>query len=54
MFGTSRIAASGCDKVITQWPCLAKHINVIYKDQIFSVDVIGPNGETVPVKQIEQ
>ncbi|CAO3623491.1 unnamed protein product [Mucor hiemalis] len=54
MFGTSRIAASGCDKVVTQWPCLAKHINVIYKDQIFSVKVIGPNGETVAVKELEK
>ncbi|EPB92823.1 hypothetical protein HMPREF1544_00262 [Mucor circinelloides 1006PhL] len=53
MFGTSRIAASGADKVVTQWPCLTKHINVIYKDQIFSVQVIGPNGETVPVKTLE-
>ncbi|KAG1461924.1 hypothetical protein G6F56_005622 [Rhizopus delemar] len=54
MFGTSRIAASGVDRVVTQWPCLAKHVNVIYKDQIFSVDVIGPQGETVSVKQLEQ
>ncbi|GAA5809971.1 hypothetical protein MFLAVUS_003386 [Mucor flavus] len=53
MFGTSRIAAPDCDKVVTQWPCLAKHINVIYKDQIFDVQVIGPNGETVPVKTLE-
>ncbi|CAO3680421.1 unnamed protein product [Rhizopus stolonifer] len=54
MFGTSRIAASGVDRVVTQWPCLAKHVNVIYKDQIFSVDVIGPQRETVSVKQLEQ
>ncbi|KAI8976791.1 hypothetical protein BDB01DRAFT_844408 [Pilobolus umbonatus] len=53
MFGTSRIAATGVDRVVRQWPCLQKHINVIYKDQVFSVDVIGPHGETVPVKQIE-
>ncbi|KAI7890266.1 acyltransferase ChoActase/COT/CPT [Mucor mucedo] len=54
MFGTSRIAAPECDKVVTQWPCLNKHINVIYKDQIFSVQVIGPNGETVPIKTLEE
>lgn len=53
MFGTSRIAATDCDKVVTQWPCSTKHINVIYKDQIFSVQVIGPNGETVPIKTLE-
>jgi carnitine O-acetyltransferase len=54
MFGTTRIAASGRDRVVTQWPCLAKHINVIYKDQIFTVPVIGPNGETVPVGQLKR
>ncbi|KAG1052324.1 hypothetical protein G6F43_005523 [Rhizopus delemar] len=53
MFGTSRIAASGCDRVVSQWPCLARHISVIYKDQVFSVQVIGAHGETVSVKQIE-
>ncbi|KAI9269944.1 acyltransferase ChoActase/COT/CPT [Sporodiniella umbellata] len=52
MFGTSRIAASGSDRIITQWPCLAKHINVIYQDQIYSVDVIGPHGEVVSTRQI--
>ena len=54
MFGTSRIAASSCDRVVTQWPCLAKHINVIYKDQIFSVQVIGAHNEVVPVKELEK
>lgn len=54
MFGTSRIAASGCDRVVSQWSCLARHITVIYKDQVFSVQVIGAHGETVSVKQIEQ
>lgn len=54
MFGVSRIAASGSDRVVTQWPCKAKHINVIYKDQIFSVQVIGNHGETVPVHQLER
>ncbi|RCH98378.1 hypothetical protein CU098_007392 [Rhizopus stolonifer] len=53
MFGTSRIASSGCDRVVTQWPCLSKHINVIYKDQIFSVQVIGPHGEVVPIKELK-
>lgn len=54
MFGTSRIAAPGSDRVVTQWPCLAKHINVIYKDQIFSVQVIGTNDESVPVSALKE
>ncbi|KAI9485449.1 MAG: acyltransferase ChoActase/COT/CPT [Benjaminiella poitrasii] len=53
MFGTSRIAAApGSDRVMRQWPCLANHVNVIYQDQIFSVDVIGEHGETVPIEQL--
>ncbi|KAI8074138.1 acyltransferase ChoActase/COT/CPT [Gongronella butleri] len=58
VFSTTRIAASPADKVVSQCPATAKHITVMYKDQIFSVDVIGPHGQVVPVatiaKQLQQ
>ncbi|KAI9319380.1 acyltransferase ChoActase/COT/CPT [Dichotomocladium elegans] len=44
MFGTSRIAASPRDKVISTWPATAKHITVIYKDQFFSLPVFDAKG----------
>ncbi|KAL0082275.1 acyltransferase ChoActase/COT/CPT [Phycomyces blakesleeanus] len=53
MFGTSRIAANPRDTIVTSCPATAKHITVIYKDQIFAVPVLGPNGETVPLKTLE-
>ncbi|KAI9340621.1 acyltransferase ChoActase/COT/CPT [Pilaira anomala] len=54
LFGTSRIATSGCDRISSQWPCLSKHINVMYKNQIFNVQVIGNHGETCSVNALER
>ncbi|KAG0184691.1 Carnitine O-acetyltransferase mitochondrial [Apophysomyces sp. BC1034] len=53
LFGTSRIAAEPRDEIVTTWPATAKHITVVYKDQFFSVPVIGAYGETPSVKSIE-
>ncbi|CAG8696832.1 16599_t:CDS:2 [Dentiscutata erythropus] len=41
LFSTARIADSPFDRVITTWPKTAKHIIVIFKDQIFKVQVLG-------------
>ncbi|CAG8473692.1 1634_t:CDS:10, partial [Dentiscutata heterogama] len=38
---TARIADSPFDRVITTWPKTAKHIIVIFKDQIFKVQVLA-------------
>jgi carnitine O-acetyltransferase len=54
VFSTSRIAASPADKVVSHYPATAKHITVIYKNQLFSVDVIGSQGEPVSVDAIEK
>ncbi|KAI8968023.1 acyltransferase ChoActase/COT/CPT [Mycotypha africana] len=53
MFGTTRIADPYIDTVSSQWPCLAKHITVIYKDQIFSVQVINSIGQSLPLNVLE-
>ncbi|KAI7860304.1 acyltransferase ChoActase/COT/CPT [Circinella umbellata] len=50
LFGVSRIAANPRDKIITNWPATAKHITVIYKDQIFSVPVFDAEGEILSNK----
>ncbi|CAO3587723.1 unnamed protein product [Absidia cylindrospora] len=54
VFSTTRIAASPADKVISHYPATAKHITAIYKNQLFSVDVIGAQGETVSIEGIEK
>ncbi|ORX62761.1 acyltransferase ChoActase/COT/CPT [Hesseltinella vesiculosa] len=53
VFSTTRIAATPADKVISHYPATAKHITVIYKDQLFSVDVIGPQGQVVPLSTLQ-
>ncbi|KAG5463001.1 MAG: hypothetical protein BJ554DRAFT_2457 [Olpidium bornovanus] len=53
-FGTSRIADSPADHISSQYPCLARHIVVFYKDQIYKVDVLGEKGQRVSVAGIER
>ncbi|CAG8758327.1 29955_t:CDS:2, partial [Racocetra persica] len=53
-FGAARIADFPSDRIITTWPATAKHIIVIFKDQIFKVHVLGANGERVPIKEIKR
>jgi carnitine O-acetyltransferase len=53
-FGTTRIADSPADRIITTWPATAKHILVIFRDQLFKVQVLGDGGGRVPLKAIEQ
>jgi len=51
-FGASRIADEPRDRIVTTWPATAKHATVIYKDQIFSVPIVGDNGEAPSVQQL--
>ncbi|CAG8510683.1 5698_t:CDS:10 [Paraglomus occultum] len=53
-FGTTRIADSPADRIITTWPATAKHIIVLMRDHIFKVQVLGEGGARVPIKAIEQ
>ncbi|CAG8603140.1 5331_t:CDS:2, partial [Racocetra persica] len=54
LFGAARIADFPSDRVITTWPKTAKHIIVIFKDQIFKVQVLGTGNERVPIKEIKR
>nr|CAG8564833.1 11735_t:CDS:10 [Entrophospora candida] len=53
-FGATRIADHPKDRIITTWPATAKFIIVLFKDQIFKVQVLGDNGARVPVNEIEK
>ncbi|CAG8462315.1 479_t:CDS:10 [Dentiscutata heterogama] len=53
-FGATRIVDSPSDRVITTWPATAKHIIVIFRDQIFKVQVLGGGGERIPIKEIKR
>jgi hypothetical protein len=53
-FGASRIPDEPRDRIITPWPTKAKHASVIYKDQIFSVQIVGDNGEVPSIKQLRE
>ncbi|RHZ56868.1 hypothetical protein Glove_396g10 [Diversispora epigaea] len=53
-FGVSRIPDFPIDRIITTWPSIAKHIIVIYKDQIFKVQVLGERGERVSIDSIKR
>ncbi|KAJ2957227.1 hypothetical protein NQZ79_g7048 [Umbelopsis isabellina] len=53
-FGASRIPDEPRDRIITPWPTSANHASVIYKDQVFSVQIIGDNGEVAPIKQLRE
>ncbi|KAG0228524.1 Carnitine O-acetyltransferase mitochondrial [Actinomortierella wolfii] len=53
-FGAYRVADFPRDRIVTTWPTTATHIAVMMRDQIFKVPVMGPNGERVSTKAIEQ
>ncbi|RIA89411.1 acyltransferase ChoActase/COT/CPT [Glomus cerebriforme] len=53
-FGTTRIADFPADRIITSWPTTAKHIIVLFRDQIFKVQVLGEGGARVTIKDIER
>ncbi|CAI2169322.1 5598_t:CDS:10 [Funneliformis geosporum] len=53
-FGTSRIADFPSDRIISSWPTTAKHIIVLFRDQIFNVQVLGEGGARIPIKDIER
>ncbi|CAG8525256.1 16622_t:CDS:2, partial [Acaulospora colombiana] len=44
-FGAYRIADIPADRTVTCWPANAKHIIVIFRDQIFKVQILGEGGE---------
>lgn len=52
-FAGTRIPADKADKIYVPHPAPGKHIMVMIKDQIYIVDVLGPNNERVPIAQIE-
>ena len=52
-FAGTRIPAEGADTIKCPFPAPAKHIVVMIKDQIYVVLVQGPNGERIPIGQIE-
>ncbi|KAH8554973.1 acyltransferase ChoActase/COT/CPT [Umbelopsis sp. PMI_123] len=51
-FGASRIPDEPRDRIVTTWPANAKHATVIYKDQVFSVPIIGENGELPSIQKL--
>jgi carnitine O-acetyltransferase len=53
-FGAYRVADFPRDRIVTTWPTTANYIVVMVKDQIFKVPVMGPQGERVSVKTLEQ
>ncbi|CAG8477057.1 5840_t:CDS:10 [Funneliformis mosseae] len=53
-FGTARIADFPSDRIISSWPTTAKHIIVLFRDQIFNVQVLGEGGARVSIKDIER
>jgi carnitine O-acetyltransferase len=53
-FGTTRIADSPADRIISSWPTIAKHIIVIFRDQIFKVHVLGEGGARITISDIER
>ncbi|GBC09236.1 hypothetical protein RclHR1_08700004 [Rhizophagus clarus] len=53
-FSTTRIADSPADRSISYWPATAKHIIVLFRDQIFKVQVLGEGGARVTIKDIER
>lgn len=52
-FGGTRVPGEKSDTVLLPFPAPAKHILLMIKDQMYVVNVQGPNGERVPVAQIE-
>jgi carnitine O-acetyltransferase len=53
-FGAYRVADLPRDRIVTAWPATSNYVAVLVKDQIFKVPVMGPNGERVSAKAIEQ
>ncbi|KAF9152606.1 hypothetical protein BG015_005003 [Linnemannia schmuckeri] len=53
-FGAYRVAEMPRDRIVTTWPTTANYITVMMRDQIFRVPVMGPQGERVSIKAIEQ
>jgi len=53
-FGATRVPAQQCDKVITPFPATARHIILLIKDIMYKVQVLGDNGERLPLEAIEK
>ncbi|KAI8585099.1 acyltransferase ChoActase/COT/CPT [Geranomyces variabilis] len=53
-FGTSRLPGDPADTIRTVHPCLARHVIVLTKDQIYKVDVLRADGSRVPLKELER
>jgi hypothetical protein len=54
IFGTSRVPGDKSDSIVSQYPTTSRHVIVLLKDQIFKVNVLGPDGSRVPISEIER
>lgn len=53
-FGVTRVPEPGCDRIHSTFPPKARHIIVLANDQIFAVDVLGPQGERLAIGLLEE
>lgn len=53
MFGVTRRPLLPADENIGSHPCKAKHISVLLRDQIFSVQVLASDGSRVPISTLK-
>jgi carnitine O-acetyltransferase len=54
MFGVTRIPGLGKDTLREEFPCMAKHIVVLARDQLFRVDVYDTLGNRLSLKNLER
>ncbi len=53
LFGITRVPAPGSDILVGSHPCKARHILVLYQDQLFVVDVYdSETGERITIASI--
>ncbi|KAL7750926.1 hypothetical protein RI367_003505 [Sorochytrium milnesiophthora] len=54
MFGVTRIPDMPADRIVTSFPCTARHITVLARDQIYTCDVYDRNGGRVSLRDLER
>ncbi|KAJ3097428.1 hypothetical protein HDU97_004876 [Phlyctochytrium planicorne] len=47
-FGITRVPGETCDTIYSEFPAVGRHIIVIVRDQIYTLEVLKENGEAVP------
>ncbi|KAJ3184004.1 hypothetical protein HDU85_001855 [Gaertneriomyces sp. JEL0708] len=53
MFGITRVPKPECDIIVGKHPIKSKHIVVLIRDQVYTVDVLDDRGSRVPIQTIE-